>query len=641
MKKKGESISAKTLPLYCESLFYYERRTTNDVYIGNTAMGSKRPIRTQTMTTTDTLDIESTVEQCIRIAQTGADYVRITAQGIREAEALKLIRAKLCANGYDIPLIADIHFNPAAAETAACNVEKVRINPGNFVDKRADFIKIEFTDKEYQQELTRLHDKFIRLLNICKENNTALRIGANHGSLSDRIMSRYGNTPAGMVESAMEFLRICKKEKFDNVVVSMKSSNTRVMVQAYRLVVSQMKTEGMAYPLHLGVTEAGNGEDGRIKSAVGIGTLFADGLGDTIRVSLTEEPENEIPVARALVEYFRDRKKHSDVPVADVSFYHPYDYVKRASKAVKNMGGNHAPVVMADLSFLSSIYEKDIENLGFTLTENGWRGNDSTPDYIYMGSGFYDFITDGLQFFDDENNDFIFCNISYLTVQFIQWLKQNPHVILILETNSANGVAEQRSFFLKLAENNVGNPVIIRRKYNEDELTELQLKAACDLGALLIDGFGDGIMLSNSVTINKVPNTEQAIVATAFGILQASRVRFSKTEFIACPGCGRTLFDLCETLAKVRSATSHLKGLKIGIMGCIVNGPGEMADADYGYVGAGPGRISLYKGQTPVKKNIPQENAIEEMIALIKEYGDWHEREINKKLGKGTPDFLI
>ena len=626
---KKESIFSD--PQYCENLFYYKRRPTNDVFIGNIGMGSNYPIRIQTMTTTNTLDIESTVEQCIRIAQTGADYIRITAQGVREAEALKHIREKLQANGHDIPLIADIHFNPAAAETAAKNVEKVRINPGNFVDKRADFSIIEFSDEEYKYELKQLEDKFIQLLNICREHNTALRIGANHGSLSDRIMSKYGDTPAGMVESAMEFLRICKKQNFENVVVSMKSSNTRVMVQAYRLMASQMNAENMKFPLHLGVTEAGDGEDGRIKSAIGIGALLADGLGDTIRVSLTEEPENEIPVSRALVDYFADRKKNSDVPLSNNSYYHPYEYVKRASKAVKNIGGNNTPIVVADLSHLSPIYESDIEGLGFKLSEKGWIANDNAPDYIYMGSGLYEFETKGLHFFDDENDDFIFCNITYLTTQFIAWLKQNPQVTLIVETSCKNGVAEQRSFFLRLIEHKVTNPVIIRRKYDEDDLTDLQLKAACDLGVLLIDGFGDGIMVSNPNALDGISNKEQAIITSAYGILQASRVRFSKTEYIACPGCGRTLFNLRETLSKIKAATSHLKELKIGVMGCIVNGPGEMADADYGDVGAGPGKITLYKGKTAIKKNILQENAIEELITLIKENGDWHEQKNNYK----------
>lgn len=620
---KKTNTSSNQLPLFCDSLFQYKRRVTNDVFIGNIPLGSKYPIRIQTMTTTNTLDIESTVEQCIRIAQTGADYIRITAQGIREAEALKTIREKLRANGYDTPLIADIHFNPSAAETAAKNIEKVRINPGNFIDKRADFTQIDFTDEEYNEELSKLKNKFVQLLDICREHNTALRIGANHGSLSDRIMSRYGDTPAGMVESAMEFLRICKTEKFDNVVVSMKASNTRVMVQAYRLLVARMKVEKMKYPLHLGVTEAGDGEDGRIKSAVGMGTLLADGLGDTLRVSLTEEPENEIPVARALVEYFNNRKKHEPIAEVDASYYHPYEYVKRKSVSAGKIGGQNLPVVVADLSHLNPVYQSDIEKLGFVLTEKGWQSNDATPDYVYLGSSLYEFDTTGLNCFDDENEGFMFCNITYLTNEFIAWVKQNPDIVLMLETNNINGVAEQRAFFLKLEEKEIYNPVIICRKYNEDELSDLQLKAACDMGALLIDGFGDGIMLTNAQAIDGVLNTEQAIVNTAYGILQASRVRFSKTEFIACPGCGRTLFNLRETLAKVREATSHLKGLKIGVMGCIVNGPGEMADADYGYVGAGPQRITLYKGKEAVKKNIPQENAIEELIALIKANGDW------------------
>lgn len=604
---------------FFNSLSKFERRKTNTVQIGNLLMGSEHPIRIQSMTTTDTLNTEASVAQCKRIFDAGADVVRLTAQGIREAENLKNIRQRLIEDGYTKPLVADIHFNPNAAETAACNVEKVRINPGNFIDKRASFVDVNLNEEEYAEELNRLKDKFVNLLNICKEHHTALRIGVNHGSLSDRIMSRYGDTPEGMVESAMEFLRICVEENFADVVLSMKASNVRVMVHAYRQLERRMKMEGMTFPLHLGVTEAGEGEDGRIKSAVGIGALLADGIGDTIRVSLTEEPEAEIPVAKALVDYFTNRENHQPIAAVDSAIYNPYEYIKATSTSVAGIGGNNSPIVIADLTSLPTVDDESIQALGYQYisTENRWNKiTDTAPDFLLVAdSSLKVASTNGLRFVDESL--FIFADAAQIEV-LAQKAMQNPNAAIILETNNSNGVAEQRAAILHLKGKKLLNPVIIRRSYNETEINLLQLKAAADCGLLFIDGLADGIMISNKEALE--PTTA---VSTAFAILQAARVRISKTEFISCPGCGRTLFDLQQTAAKIRERTKHLTGLKIGIMGCIVNGPGEMADADYGYVGAGPSRVTLYKGKNAIKKNIPQEEALEQLVLLIKENGDW------------------
>ena len=604
---------------FFNSLSKFERRKTNTVQIGNLLMGSEHPIRIQSMTTTDTLNTEASVAQCKRIFDAGADVVRLTAQGIREAENLKNIRQRLIEDGYTKPLVADIHFNPNAAETAACNVEKVRINPGNFIDKRASFVDVNLNEEQYAEELTRLKEKFVNLLNLCKEHHTALRIGVNHGSLSDRIMSRYGDTPEGMVESAMEFLRICVEENFADVVLSMKSSNVRVMVHAYRQLERRMKMEGMTFPLHLGVTEAGEGEDGRIKSAVGIGALLADGIGDTIRVSLTEEPEAEILVAKALVDYFTNRENHQPIAAVDSAIYSPYEYIKATSTSVAGIGGNSSPIVIADLTSLPTVDDESIQALGYQYisAENRWnKVTDTAPDFLLVAdSSLKVGSTNGLRFVDESL--FIFADAAQIEV-LAQKAMQNPNAAIILETNNSNGVAEQRAAILHLKGKKLLNPVIIRRSYNEKEINLLQLKAAADCGLLFIDGLADGIMISNKESIE--PTTA---VSTAFAILQAARVRISKTEFISCPGCGRTLFDLQQTAAKIRERTKHLTGLKIGIMGCIVNGPGEMADADYGYVGAGPSRVTLYKGKNAIKKNIPQEEALEQLVLLIKENGDW------------------
>lgn len=606
---------------FFDSLSKFERRKTNTVRIGNLLMGSKYPIRIQSMTTTNTLDTEASVAQCKRIFDAGADLVRLTAQGVREAENLACIRQQLIADGYTKPLVADIHFNPNAAEEAARNVEKVRINPGNFVDKRASFIDVNLNDQEYAEELTRLREKFINLLDICKKNDTAIRIGVNHGSLSDRIMSRYGDTPEGMVESALEFLRICVEEKFTNVVLSMKSSNVRVMVQAYRMLVRRMKQENMMFPLHLGVTEAGEGEDGRIKSAVGIGALLNDGIGDTIRVSLTEEPEAEIPVAKALVGYFENRSNHAPISAASASAYNPYEYTRAKSNALNSVGEDNVPTVIADLSAEKIIDNSIVEQLGYQLHGFEWRKKqDTAPDFIYTGKTPVSVtVTQGLNLVDNCSNLLLWINAADID-KSINAIKSNASSIVVLETNNTNGPAEQRAAILTLKEKGIYNPVIIRRQYSENRADLLQLKAAADCGLLFLDGLADGIMISNKGNI-----TVDATISLSFSILQAARVRISKTEFISCPGCGRTLFELQQTAARIRERTKHLTGLKIGIMGCIVNGPGEMADADYGYVGAGPGKVTLYKNKIAIKKNIPQEDAIEELVKLIKDNGDWKE----------------
>lgn len=578
---------------YCQALNRYQRRQTVAVKAGNVTIGGDNPIRIQSMANTDTNNTEASAAQAKRIADAGGELVRFTAQGRPEAGNLKNIRDYLRKMGCNVPLVADIHFNPEAAFIAAENVEKVRINPGNFIDKRADFSVTSFSDEQYAAELERLKEKFIRLLNICKANGTTLRIGVNHGSLSDRIMTRYGDNPEGMVESAMEFLRICQTENFDQVVLSMKSSNVLVMIHAYRLLTATMEQEGMHYPLHLGVTEAGDGEDARVKSAVGIGALLADGLGDTIRVSLTEAPENEIPVARKLVDYFTGRENHEPIAEVDESVYDPLKYKRRLSAANGNIGENQVPVVVAPGQNTTS---------ATTLQ--------TAPDYFAEES---------------VTGTWIHLNIKDLTPEMIARLNANEHQVIVVETDNRNGAAEQRAFFLTLEKHKLRNPVIIKRNYGENELESLQIKASADLGLLLADGFGDGIWIENKNTGNNI--TTEQIVSLGFAILQATRTRISKVEYIACPGCGRTLFGLQETLARIKAKTGHLKGLKIGVMGCIVNGPGEMADADFGYVGAGPGRVTLYEGKTVMKRNIPEKEAIDELIALIKERGRWTEPE--------------
>ena len=639
---------------YCNSLTQYSRFLTREVNIGDIALGGHNPIRIQSMTTTDTMDTIGTVEQTIRMIESGCEYVRITAPSIKEAENLANIKKELRYRGYNVPLIADIHFTPNAAEMAARIVEKVRVNPGNYADKKK-FENLEYTQEAYTAELERINKKFIPLIKICKEYGTAMRIGTNHGSLSDRIMSHYGDTPRGMVESAMEFIRMCEAENYYNLVISMKASNTQVMVQAYRLLVETMVKEGMNYPLHLGVTEAGDGEDGRIKSAVGIGTLLEDGLGDTIRVSLTEDPEFEAPVAKALADRYVFRSKESETKSSGsqpspTKTYSPYAYARRITESVQHIGGHHHPVVMIDVSaenlkdpyFLSAVgynYSAGLDkyNLADQACDLAFLG-DNLPSFSFPGNlkQVYNYQTWlGLKdknnchplFSLDEFNESVVKDehLNFVEIDAAHFnhlsLHQLINVVFVLKTSANHGMAEQRAFFVALQEKNIQVPVIIKRTYQESDADHLQLYASTDFGALFTDGFGDGIWID-------ARNADLALLnSTSFGILQATRTRISKTEYISCPSCGRTLFDLQETTQLIRSRTDHLKGLKIGIMGCIVNGPGEMADADYGYVGTGPDKITLYRGQEVVKKNVTTAFALDELIDIIKGDGNWVEKE--------------
>ena len=608
-------------------LFNYSRRETSVVNIGNTPLGGDNPIRIQSMTNTATQDTDACVAQAKRIADAGGEYVRLTTQGVKEAENLRNINAALRRDGYLTPLVADVHFNPHVADVAALYAEKVRINPGNYVDAARTFKHLEYTDEEYAQELQKICDRFVPFLNICKENHTAIRIGVNHGSLSDRILSRYGDTPEGMVESCMEFLRICVDEHFTDVVISIKASNTVVMVRTVRLLAAVMEKEGMHFPLHLGVTEAGDGEDGRIKSALGIGALLADGLGDTIRVSLSEAPEAEIPVARKLVDYVTRRKDHPYIPGPNIPTFNYLAPSRRQTVAVRNIGGDNVPVVIAarldgdlttDPQFVPDyIYtgrqlpatpQKGVQ---YIVDADVWEGK---PDTWPAFKG------DQLPFVSSSNAALKFLFITYMGLndEALACLKYHPEIVLIVQSNHPNRLGEQRALVHQLMQEGLSNPVVFFQHYAEEEKEDLQIKAAADMGALVFDGLTDGIFLYNQ---GSIPAT--TLDATAFGILQAGRLRTSKTEYISCPGCGRTLYDLQSTIARIKAATSHLKGLKIGIMGCIVNGPGEMADADYGYVGAGRGKISLYKKKECIEKNIPEEEAVEKLIELIKANGDW------------------
>lgn len=633
---------------YCNSLTSYSRFRTREVMVGNLGIGGDNPIRVQSMTTTDTMDTEATVAQSIRMIEAGCELVRITAPSMKEAENLANIKEELRKRGYDTPICADIHFTPNAAEIAATIVEKVRVNPGNYADKKK-FETIEYTDESYQAELTRLRERFIPLVELCKKHGTAMRIGTNHGSLSDRILSRYGDTPHGMVESAMEFLRICREFDFHNIVLSMKASNTQVMVQAYRLLVATMMENGMDYPLHLGVTEAGEGEDGRIKSAVGIGTLLEDGLGDTIRVSLTEDPEFEIPVAQALVARYEKPKAYAEIEPYSEYPIDPFQHAKRYTSSVLNIGGDNVPRVIADLSNKEEIVPANLFAFGYnySVDSDKWNLTDLACDFLFIGNNQLGFEIPGtlgiVQNYDSWNStkerhyplfevnnylnankrsdvlNFISVKLADLQNDVLSKLKSDSSVVLVLSSSQENPMQELRRAIAKLIENGLETPVIIRSDYSLDE-NACQLYAATDLGGLLIDGLGDGCLITN----HQIPN--RTLNSTAFGILQAARARISKTEYISCPSCGRTLFDLQETTAKIRNRTDHLKGVKIGIMGCIVNGPGEMADADYGYVGTGKGKITLYKGQEVVRRNIPSEEALEALEELIKEHGDWVER---------------
>ena len=590
-------------------------------------MGGDNPIRIQSMTTTPTTDTEASVAQAKRIIEAGGEYVRLTTQGVREAENLKNINAALRAEGITTPLVADVHFNPNVADVAALYAEKVRVNPGNYIDPARTFKHLEYTDEEYAAELKRLEERFVPFLNICKEHHTAVRIGVNHGSLSDRIMSRYGDTPEGIVESCMEFLRICKKQDFTDVVISIKASNTVVMVRSMRLLVSEMDKEDMHYPLHLGVTEAGEGEDGRIKSAVGIGALLADGIGDTIRVSLSEEPEAEIPVARHLVDYVTRRAGHMMIPAEASPKFDWLRPERRVTDAVENIGGNNVPVVI--VSSLSGAND---------VSDNP----DLTPDYIYVGENLPEnrpanqkYIVD-FSVWDGTPNTypifpynavpllsgypripkFLVMQYGVDAEEYVTCLMNHPEVVVVCVSHHQNRLGEQRALVHEMMRAGLRNPVVFCQAYrhSQEQKADFQLEAAADMGALMFDGLTDGIWLMNDGDL-----AVKDIAETSFGILQAARLRTTKSEYISCPGCGRTLYDLRTTIARIKAATAHLKGLKIGIMGCIVNGPGEMADADYGYVGAGRGKISLYRRKECVAKNIPEEEAVERLLQLINE----------------------
>ena len=672
---------------YTESLTEYKRLPTKEVKVGDLLLGNFHPIRVQTMTTTDTMDTIATVEQSIRCIDAGAELVRITAPSKKEAENLLSIKNELRKKGYTTPLVADIHFTPNAAEIAARIVEKVRINPGNYVDKKK-FELIEYSDADYAEEIDRIKERFTPLIKICKEYGTAMRIGTNHGSLSDRIMSRYGDTPIGMVESAMEFLRIARNENYHNIVLSMKSSNPQVMVQAYRLLVKTMFAEfGECYPLHLGVTEAGDGEDGRIKSAIGIGTLLEDGLGDTIRVSLTEDPELEIPVCKDIVKRYEVRSQKLDniiLPASEHQLsYSSFEYKRRETYAVNNIGERHVPVVIADLSKLQNITPKNLQSIGYIYDKatDKWTIADTAADYVFTGHHVLDFALPGtlkvivypatwllaedkktyFPIFDDlgySKSKFKSAEINFVMIDcfsnassindfsFPDEIANDPTVVLCLSSTHKNAMQSVRKMFVELMNKGIKNPVIITVDSNWQTADEHLIHYAIEAGALLLDGMGDGICLGMTAESyqlavahqqlaavatsgrNYLSNTsiEQFINSTAFSILQATRTRISKTEYISCPSCGRTLFDLQETTAKIRSVTNHLKGVKIAIMGCIVNGPGEMADADFGYVGSGPGKITLYKGKEIVKRNVPSEIAVEELINILKENEVWVEK---------------
>ncbi len=663
---------------YSESLTSYKRIHTRAVKVGNLIIGGGHPIRVQTMTTTDTMDTDATVAQVIRCIEAGAELVRVTAPSKKEAENLANIKAILHSKGYHTPLVADIHFTPNAAEIAARIVEKVRVNPGNYVDKKK-FEQIDYTDAEYLEEIERIRERFSPLVLICKEHGTAMRIGTNHGSLSDRIMSRYGDTAIGMVESAMEFLRIARSLDYHQIILSMKSSNPQVMVQAYRLLIQQMHQEfNELYPLHLGVTEAGDGEDGRIKSAIGIGTLLEDGIGDTIRVSLTEDPELEIPVCLDLVKRYNDLSEVNTAMVPELTQlpYSPFEYTRRATTAVRNIGGKQVPVVIADLSHLSTISTTDLVAIGYTYdaATDKWTISDAAADYVFIGNKPLDFnlpgtlsivatpavcalanntekyhpIIDAVSFIALEAKhpqlNFVqidcYSDLQPIADELLLQISKDPSVVFCLSSQCNNAMQAVRRMAIKLMQLQIQQPIILVTDSQWQTTDEHLIHFAIETGALLLEGIGDGICLglskaaydasvsgSNVSGRNYFNNSsiEQLLNTTAFGILQATRTRISKTEYISCPSCGRTLFELQETTAKIRAVTNHLKGLKIAIMGCIVNGPGEMADADFGYVGSGVGKITLYKGKEVMKRNIDSNVAVDELILLLKEHQAWIE----------------
>jgi (E)-4-hydroxy-3-methylbut-2-enyl-diphosphate synthase len=630
-RQSGEEGQSGNPLLFCDSLFAYKRNPTREVLVGKVGVGGNNPIRLQSMTTTNSMETAATAEQCLRIARAGGEIVRITTQGRREAINLASIKQYIQQKGFDFPLVADIHFNPNAAVLAAERVEKVRINPGNFADGAKKFRDLDYSAVAYQAELSDIEAKLLPFLEVCRKNGTALRIGANHGSLSDRIMARFGDTPLGMVESCMEFLRICRRAVFHNIVLSIKSSNTRVMVHTVRLLVATMRAEGMDYPLHLGVTEAGSGEDGRIKSAVGIGALLSDGLGDTIRVSLTEDPEEEIPVAKMLKEHVAGRAGHAPIRESVAQNYHPYDYVRRSSHQVGIFGKDQVAGVVMDLRQGASI-ENDylvpeaviVDHVDAPLPAAYSKSlrlvpisnvPDQGPAYVWPLYTARAFMTAA------PKSGFKVVEMAYqdLDAAMILALQNDKDALLLLTSTHVNAPAEQRAFFMALEAHDLTHPVVIHRAYADADLEVVQIKAAADTGLLFLDGYGDGLSLAAPKLATP------ALLEMHLGILQASRVRFSRTEYISCPGCGRTLFDLQTTTKKVRERTAHLKGLKIAIMGCIVNGIGEMADADYGYVGAGPGRVSLFKNRELVIKALPEGEAVDRLIDLIKDSGDWKE----------------
>ena len=607
-----------------DDLFNYHRRKSSETHIGDCPMGADNPVRVQSMATKPTTDTEGCVDQARRIINAGGEYVRFTTQGTREATNMKNIHARLREEGFTTPLVADVHFNPRVAEVAARHCEKVRINPGNYVDPARTFKHLEYTDEEYAQELKKIEATLLPLLRICRDHGTALRIGVNHGSLSDRIMSRYGDTPEGIVESCMEFLRICQRERFDDVVISIKASNTVVMVRSVRLLAHQMEKEGMAYPLHLGVTEAGEGEDGRIKSAVGIGALLADGMGDTIRVSLSEEPECEIPVARHLVEYISKREGHPHIDAHPFKGFNYLNPERRKTNDLQVIGANHVPVVIttgnADGTFPGTMRPDFTYTGKETPVQAGDPGHYHIVDqekHLSLPGTFPLYQPNEMREIDHSKHFLKFLIVEYgkRREEYLECLRKHPEVVVVSVSHHPNPVGEHRALAHELMAQGLGNPLVIRLSFahGKEEKELLQLEAAADMGPLLMDGLADGLWITNEGDL-----TDDILAETSFAILQAARLRMSKTEYISCPGCGRTLYDLQATIAQVKKATQHLKGLKIGIMGCIVNGPGEMADADYGYVGAGPGKVSIYRRKQCIEKNIPESQAVEKLLEIIK-----------------------
>jgi (E)-4-hydroxy-3-methylbut-2-enyl-diphosphate synthase len=636
--------------IYNNSLTKYSRFKTREVMVGNVGIGGNNPIRVQSMTTTDTMDTKGTVEQSIRMIEAGSELVRITAPAVKEAKNLENIKNELRARGYDTPLVADIHFKPDAAELAARIVEKVRVNPGNYADKKK-FKVFSFTDELYNEELERIYEQFSPLVKICKEYGTAMRIGTNHGSLSDRIMNRYGDTPIGMVESALEFVRICRELNYHEIILSMKSSNTQVMVEAYRLLVNRMIEEGMNYPLHLGVTEAGDGEDGRIKSSVGIGTLLEDGLGDTIRVSLTEDPEFEIPVCKRIVERYNNRDDHGPIDELHTEIpYDPFSYQRRKTYETDKIGNHHVPVVILSLDAKKFSEPSSLEKISYSYSKelDKWNIGDLAPDFVYLASGDLPYALPGTlkKIFDysfwktlEDKSDsfplftpqeylaaerrsyrinFVSVTINELTSELLEAVKNDKFCVLVINTANQHGMAEERTTIIELMQQGIETPVIVSRSYAGIDDEDLTISSATDIGALLIDGLGDGIWV-------KAENNIDVTNRVSFGILQATRTRISKTEYISCPSCGRTQFDLQVTTAMIKKRTDHLKGVKIAIMGCIVNGPGEMADADYGFVGSGPNWITLYRGKEVIERGIPYPEALDKLIGIMKEDGIWVE----------------